>query len=273
MNNMKKIFIVLAALAFCAQATTMSCARAYYNILLEMEFEFADDYAMDSSYIYEANAANSPFSQKNFWTGNLLDSVFYSDLDESRTIVAKNPIREVSSDGNLTVTTVKYDGEIKEIMKYYKTDDSTYFDDYSVWAGGEENEKEVGYIVLRNDTVYMEATLTHVKDSTTYSRTHALSFVQDDNGLCYAGTNTADSIRITLEMKGDTIHYSVALHSEEDSTQYDHADYFYIPVNLDGKSGIRRIRSFGSLMQPQYFDLKGRPVRNRHAIKVPKTIR
>ena len=246
---MKFFLLFLAALSVYANA--INCVEAYFKIKI-VDFYIPGEYVLDSLFKTPKEGSEStPWSKKAYYSTPgifLPDSVVMQN--ESETVKNEFHFTQLkTSEGGLSKLVIKNDGEFYCSVKYFSSSDSINYTLKLADLGEKYSIK--GYFVLRNDTLY----------SSDFSPVY---LDKDDKNVCYEGKPGEDNfMKITYEAKGDTIHLTT-------DSEFSLTDIFLVPVNFGPTTAIHGIRSVQQLKNYQYFDLMGRPAKNKHSAQVPR---
>ena len=245
---MKSFLLFIAALSVYANA--INCVEAYFKTKI-VDYYIPGDYVLDSLYKTPKEGSEStPWFKKVYYTpGNYLqDSIVLKRETESRTVVF-HFTQEKTTENGLIKIVLKNDGKLYGSGEYFISSDSINY----VFTGVDLDDQYTskGYFVLRNDTLYSSY------DSPVY-------LDENNKNVCYEGKPGEDNYKkITYEAKGDTIHLIT-------DSEYSLTDLFFVPVNPGSTTAIRNVRSVQQLKNYQYFDLMGRPAKNKHSLRVPR---
>ena len=244
---MKKFILLLISLAFFTQAQALNCVEAMFKAI-QTDMYIPGEYVLDSLYRSYSDK-QAPWSKKMYYTDDLPDSTIIYSGSEYRKVI-HNYTQEKSKDEEISVITIRKDGKLYKTVKYYSTADSISYDITTEYENGPE--KEVGYLSLRNDTLFFKEDFYYL-DSTS-------------KNVCYLGTPESENfVKLTLDVSDNTIHLL------QEST-YSNTDMFLISKSQEGATIVIGIRPTVKAKKFQYFDLKGRPAKNSRSILAPRAL-
>lgn len=253
---MKKI-ILFVALIF-SSLSFANCVRDYFDIIKADQFlrytEGYDGLMIDSMFVDKGNAENRGqrlYTAKYVWDDNKLSRIEQADYKDGQWI---NYTENVNESFSLTDN-----GDTPKLVVY--------------WGGEVLTDASV---TINEDTLLMKEsdyTILYVMSNDSLYRPHEDEVIVADpenENLCYVKSTNSYNIWDHIEITKDNETTIVKKTHYEEGKESKIMTYFYVSLNKDSSLHIQKARPLGNFKQFHYFDLKGRPAKNQHSIRVMK---